>query len=168
MVCLLFIQDFGICCHWVCRHWQASCHRDPFLSSSHTHTHPPHSDPYRCFEPLAGPTRLSGPPSREDHWDVGARWWCVCVHETCKLSVSACACVPLHFVTALWMLLKEMFGLVSRCSSFTDCHWRCEEEDMEDFRISEPLLGWYNSILLIFGMTISQTNVPWYAHSSPW
>lgn len=29
MVCLVFIQDFGICCHWVYRRWQASCHRAP-------------------------------------------------------------------------------------------------------------------------------------------
>lgn len=79
MVCLVFMQDFGICCHWVCRHWQASCHRASLhLLQTHTHTHPTCSDPYRCFEPLAGPTRLSGPPSREDHWDTHARV-CVCV-----------------------------------------------------------------------------------------
>lgn len=53
-------------------------------------------------------------------------------------SVSACACVhaaPLQLVTALWMLLKELYGSVPRWISSSDCHRRCTEEDMEDFRI---------------------------------
>ena len=73
-----------------------------------THTHTPRSDPYRCFEPLAGPTRLSGPPSQEDHWDVVA-WRRACMYE--PVGFSACARVhatPLQLATALWTPLKEM------------------------------------------------------------
>lgn len=39
-------------------------------------------------------------------------------------------------VTALWMPLKEMCGLVSRWFSSSDCQRRFKE-DMEDFRISD-------------------------------
>lgn len=105
MVCLVFIQDFGICCHWAFRHLRAGCHRAPFHpphTLTHAHTR---SDPYRCFELLA---RWSGPLSRKGHWSV---------HETCK---SACVCVPVG-----WRWKRGRVSSPGRTLLLqTGSHWR--------------------------------------------